>query len=1196
MTEKSEISKQIIEFCSIFYKNYIKFIKEEKTKETIFKGYLIKSDLINDFKNNILYDKLKDNIRKDENKYQDLKEIIENNYDNIKIKRDIIQTKFDNADALIKALEKNSFYLINENLWKGICKESAKNENFGIKYQFNKDKIILIFENGQKLYFKLIEDDCIIEKSLLIKKTEQENNKQNQENKKEQELIDEKSINNMSNISEKTNISVEEFKLRFQDEIIILIKLIFFNENFKTNIIKQKNGFNNENKNKNNIYLIDKQWIEQFKSLFIYKEFKEFLKNKNYLNQNNNIINDSQNIDDNLMKEIISNIPENLKLKINNINNINNIDLLKHEYKTNILKVLKTKENPENYVELKYLTNFGIINNELYNLFKSRQYLDKLLIDIKECKYYYINDKNILIKFNSKDGYIDEIGYFNDEVIFIYKYLLVNYKTNVDELNSLILDNCKKILENSQNNDYYDIIKDNNNNIGFLYNIQNGKNTISIENNETQSEKENNKLEKQENEDNKNENDINQNNYISKSHNKNVINKDNNVLNNEISLESSDKSNNNKYIEFLIYYHRHIIFLTKTFIQPINEKLELKKYYLVQKEWIKLFLDFCEYDKFKENPLNTNIDLKESKIDEVIKQLNIQLPKDFSDKINKEKQNDYLKDVKNFECELEKFENKKEIIYYYNNFKIIDESLYNLIKEIFNFDIKDKKGINFIIGDKKIIMDLRLYGDNPQYTLFIYSKDEKNNEINNEILDILINFKEEKYINWYCDIFKKEGLLKSLKKLNFEKENKCEIKDENNNVIIGIAYKPHYFIDKINHNQNEINKNNELINPIIQNSNETNTNNNTNSNIPKTENTLIEQQKENINKNEIKNTEKSNNISENNKNNNKDQNIPGQSNILLDSFKKEILTLIKYHKFQNKLETQLKSSKNENPNIDIYLINEKYINKYKQFYEYIEIIKKIDLNQDISISNIENILKEINLIDKYKEKEKKYEQFLKELNAIDYKVVLDKYFLENEDEDCIYYPNNFIILNEEIYDEITKEDITIRTNVKNVSKANYLINEDKIIIEYYIDINSILLIGNINKESHIFHSELLLNYLNHDIIRIHFDILKNMTLKIFINNFCSEDLKYIYSEYSHKLFENNKIGNIIILDDKYYKTDLNKKNNDLYKTILLLNDSNNKEKNKHIKFLLRLYFHYEKINHKINQYFENDIKAEKYYY
>ena len=59
MTEKSEISKQIIEFCSIFYKNYIKFIKEEKTKEKIFKGYLIKSDLINDFKNNILYDKLK---------------------------------------------------------------------------------------------------------------------------------------------------------------------------------------------------------------------------------------------------------------------------------------------------------------------------------------------------------------------------------------------------------------------------------------------------------------------------------------------------------------------------------------------------------------------------------------------------------------------------------------------------------------------------------------------------------------------------------------------------------------------------------------------------------------------------------------------------------------------------------------------------------------------------------------------------------------------------------------------------------------------------------------------------------------------------------------------------------------------------------------------------------------------------------
>ena len=57
---------------------------------------------------------------------------------------------------------------------------------------------------------------------------------------------------------------------------------------------------------------------------------------------------------------------------------------------------------------------------------------------------------------------------------------------------------------------------------------------------------------------------------------------------------------------------------------------------------MKQFLDFCEYEKYKENPNNI---------------------KDFIDNLKKKKEsekNDYLKDVGNFEIKLDKFEDKEK--------------------------------------------------------------------------------------------------------------------------------------------------------------------------------------------------------------------------------------------------------------------------------------------------------------------------------------------------------------------------------------------------------------------------------------------------------------------------------------------------------------------------------------------------------
>ena len=143
------------------------------------------------------------------------------------------------------------------------------------------------------------------------------------------------------------------------------------------------------------------------------------------------------------------------------------------------LKVRENNDQTENEFEIKYLTNYVVINGDLYNSLKSKKYLDNSSTEIKECKYYCINNNNILIKFNSSDDCADEIGYFSDNNIFNHKYLLNYDKTKVENINNIIVENNENIFKHLQNNDYYEIIKDQNN-IGFIYKLEDNKNIIIV--------------------------------------------------------------------------------------------------------------------------------------------------------------------------------------------------------------------------------------------------------------------------------------------------------------------------------------------------------------------------------------------------------------------------------------------------------------------------------------------------------------------------------------------------------------------------------------------------------------------------------------------------------------------------------------------------------------------------------------------
>ena len=485
--DKSIISKSIYDFFSDIY-HYENFIK--KQDNLTINGYLIDLEQIKELKKNILYDSLQSKIKDFLFQYENMKNIIEKDCRDTIIERKIIQTKFGKADDLIKCLEEKKFYFINEGLWKKICKNENIEEEKGVSIILNKNLVILIFKDKTELYFEK-KDDCIIEKSRLIQNLEE--NKNMQENKT---VNDTKDINNPNNINNRLGNSSsqkEDFNIKFKDEIKILIKLIFYYEKFNENLKNSK--LIEENKKK--IYLIDKDWIERFKTFFLYKEIKDFLKNNKCLNGKNNF-DEKENKNDKLIEDIISSLPDDLKNKIKAKNNIEELKQ-KHEYKTKTLKVIKNNRHFKDK-ELKFLINFEFINYHIYDLLKSNQYLDDDLSRIKECQYYYINGKNILMKMktDSNEEYNDEIGYIDDDNFFVHKYVL-DYDKKINDINSFISENFEQNFKNENN--YYEIREDNNI-IGYYYKIDVNTNIININNNEQneiKNEGNTNKFEKQEN-------------------------------------------------------------------------------------------------------------------------------------------------------------------------------------------------------------------------------------------------------------------------------------------------------------------------------------------------------------------------------------------------------------------------------------------------------------------------------------------------------------------------------------------------------------------------------------------------------------------------------------------------------------------------------------------------------------------------
>jgi hypothetical protein len=271
--------------------------------------------------------------------YERLKPYLENDYLYTNIskhvkKREKIKLikpkKFNNSIEFINELLKDKKYcIVTQNF---LVKISSDYKGKEIKYIIIHDKISLIFNDNDKLYFTN-NKNCIIEKSSLI----QENSNSN------------------ANSSSGPKDTDKTETILFKIDLEILIRIFYFNKYLRE---KENNIFNELKNEENNetIYLINNSWMEEYKSFFDYNTLEQIL--IKFFDTNN--ITDNY-ISESKIKNIMKNIP---KEYINKIN-------LKGQFAIN--KTFNYGQNELNN-NIRYTYNSCIINSKINKLLMDQKY------------------------------------------------------------------------------------------------------------------------------------------------------------------------------------------------------------------------------------------------------------------------------------------------------------------------------------------------------------------------------------------------------------------------------------------------------------------------------------------------------------------------------------------------------------------------------------------------------------------------------------------------------------------------------------------------------------------------------------------------------------------------------------------------------------------------------------------------------
>ena len=516
----------------------------------------------------------------------------------------------------------------------------------------------------------------------------------------------------------------------------------------------------------------------------------------------------------------------------------------------------------------------------------------------------------------------------------------------------------------------------------------------------------------------------------------------------------------------------------------------------------------------------------------------------------------------------------KNAIFNNKEYILITQSLW---EKICSSECKNEKGINYSIKDNKICL---IFNEKEQLEL----------RINNFIINKSSLFENEKFLT-------NEGKEKKHENYNINIINKEENKncinnfENNNNAIIH----PEKFNNEsnpfLNLNINDCEKTNLVLQKAFSSPNEG----------LKIQNVHQNKKINYENKNENFNLELNKNKSDNFLNSNFGRNInsngmPTQdmeslvndslaTNLLNECTKKEILALINYSKFKRDMKKKIINSKDGHfEEMNIYLVNENWINKIKNFYCYDSIIEKIDIKKEITIQNLEQTLKELNLLEIFIERQKIKE---KELNILKSESIRPNFSKKIISDRELKFPIDFDLIDKNVFDNLVQKD----DNQASVN-CTCIVNSEKVIIQYIEEKKNqfFLIIVNLDIKTNKFCNELLLDYHVEDknglsCLKYHFSLLKTKNYKDFVNIAFSEDKKTIYSQNTQpkKLI----FGSIIELNSNNNNIEGQQKKPEEIPI--------NKEKLNHILFLLNIHFLQERLIYKINDSLKDHSFKEKYH-
>ena len=235
----SELKNKILDYILSInkYEKYIKEIYKMPIFHKCLSGYIINLRTYIELKNIIHYKVLNKFIKEEDNKQESLSNEIQKLIETEKIsepKINIEQLNYKTSSEFIELIEKrNEYLLINEEFWNILCKNEPNENARPIDYYINYSKLVLILKDKSQINFELNSKNILRKKSYIY------------------------TINYIND--------------NLFDYAQSIVEYYIFENKIKNDLINDDDFFLKE---KIIGYLIEKEWIDEWKKNTFYEEIK----------------------------------------------------------------------------------------------------------------------------------------------------------------------------------------------------------------------------------------------------------------------------------------------------------------------------------------------------------------------------------------------------------------------------------------------------------------------------------------------------------------------------------------------------------------------------------------------------------------------------------------------------------------------------------------------------------------------------------------------------------------------------------------------------------------------------------------------------------------------------------------------------------------------------------------------------------